>query len=195
MGPRSARPEADGLGWKEVTIAVGGLHAAAEPTVIRTLLGSCVSVCLWDPAARIGGMNHFLLPRSPAPDAEGDVLRFGVHAMDRLIGAMMKLGAARPRLVAKVFGGAHVLALRASPEGVPEQNIRFVRAFLREEGIPVAGEDLGGTHARHVRFETATGRVLVRRVSGAGALARLAVRERRAAATPPACGDVVLFEV
>ncbi|MDR7505831.1 MAG: chemotaxis protein CheD [Armatimonadota bacterium] len=194
MVPGGALPEAADLGETEVTIYVGGLHVADEPTVIRTLLGSCVSVCLWDPVTRVGGMNHFMLPRSTAPEVEGDALRFGVHAMDRLIGTMMKLGAARRRLVAKVFGGAHVLALRTSSESVAEQNVRFVRGFLRDEGIPVAGEDLGGDHARHVRFYTASGRALVRRISSAAALARLALRERRAEAAPPASGDVVLFE-
>jgi chemotaxis receptor (MCP) glutamine deamidase CheD len=175
---------------KETTIYIGGIHASEEPQIVKTLLGSCISVCLFDPVRSIGGMNHFMLPRGVASDGESS--RFGVHAMDCLIGAMMKLGADRRRFVAKVFGGAHVLNVKESAGGVPQQNIEFIREFLREEGFPVLSEDVGGYHPRHVHFYTANGRAFIKRV-GAGAQAQLAREERVAPRPVPEYGDVTLF--
>ncbi len=179
---------------KEVTLYIGGLHASSEPTLIRTLLGSCISVCLYDPVRRVGGMNHFMLPHATAAGDGGDALRFGVHAMDTLIGAMMKLGGDRRRFVAKAFGGAHVLNIESSSCTVPQQNIAFIRRFLKEEGITTAAEDLGGFHPRHIRFFTASGRAFIKNVTTARLEARVVRDERRrggASATP---GDVTLFE-
>jgi chemotaxis receptor (MCP) glutamine deamidase CheD len=175
----------------EMTIHIGGVHASAEPVIIRTLLGSCIAVCLWDRARNIGGMNHFLLPSGDS--LEGDPGRFGVHAMDRLIGAMMKLGADRRQLVAKVFGGAHVLDIAESDTGVPQRNIAFIRDFLEYDRIPVAAEDVGGHQPRDVRFYTATHRVRVRRVGAARAQTRLVRAEHRAEVAAPAFGSVELW--
>lgn len=181
----------------EVTLYIGDVHAGVGPVVIKTLLGSCIAVCLWDPATTVGGMNHFMLPRGAGhagPADSGDPGRFGIYAMDCLIGAIQKLGGERRRLVAKVFGGAHVLGIRESADGVPQKNIDFIRAFLRDEGIPVAGQDVGGYHARHVHFHTATGRAFVKRLAGEAAASRVLRREVQTARRVPACGDVTLFE-
>jgi chemotaxis receptor (MCP) glutamine deamidase CheD len=175
----------------EVTLYIGGVHASREPVVIKTLLGSCIAVCLHDPVTRVGGMNHFMLPFG-ADGQAADASRFGVHAMDKLIGAAMKAGGDRRRFVAKVFGGAHVLGGRGSQASVPEQNIEFVRSFLEAEGFPVLNSDVGGDQPRHVHFHTDSGRAFVKRV--ASAAAQLAQRERRSMRTPPAYGDVTLFE-
>jgi chemotaxis receptor (MCP) glutamine deamidase CheD len=146
---------------KEVTLYLGDLYAAPEPTLIKTLLGSCIAVCLYDPIRAVGGMNHFMLPRGDA-DA-GDSARFGVPAMRGLISAVLAIGGARRRLVAKVFGGAHVLDIEESTLGVPQRNIAFVRKFLEAGGFPVLAEDVGGYEPRHVHFHTAAGRVLIKR--------------------------------
>jgi chemotaxis receptor (MCP) glutamine deamidase CheD len=139
-----------------VSIHIGDLCVSAHPTTVRTVLGSCVAVCLFDPVVRIGGMNHFLLPRG-SRDGQG-AARFGVHSMELLINAMMKLGADRERFVAKVFGAAHVLAGRVAGKSVSQDNSEFVQQFLKDEGIPVVGGRLGGTLPLSVRFETETGR-------------------------------------
>ena len=76
---------------KEVTLHVGGVHASSEPTLIKTLLGSCVAVCLWDPRVQVGGMNHFLLPDGDPDGPRDEATRFGAHAMDCLVGEMLKL--------------------------------------------------------------------------------------------------------
>lgn len=177
---------------KEVTLYIGGVHAAAEPVLIKTLLGSCIAVCLYDPVGQLGGMNHFMLPRGVANGSGQDASRFGVHAMDCLIGAMLKLGGDRRRFVAKVFGGAHVLNIQESAAGVPRQNIDFIRDFLRTEGFPIISEDVGGYYPRHVRFYAVTGRAQVKKVAGDHARQRVAGQEEQ---TPrPQYGEVTLFE-
>ena len=148
---------------KEVSVALGDVHVAHEPTVVRTVLGSCISVCLHDPLRGIGGMNHFMLPRGRHDD--GASLRFGVPAMEALLGALIDLGGSPRRFVAKVFGGAHVLDIAERPDGVPARNIAFVREFLAAGGIPIVAEDIGGYAPRAVQFHTGTGKVFVRRAT------------------------------
>lgn len=152
-------------------------------------------MCLFDPVKRARGMNHFMLPRGVGSSgADADETRFGVHAMDCLIGAMMKLGADRRRLVAKFFGGAHVLNMKESAAAVPQQSIAFIREFLQAEGFPILAEDVGGYHPRHVRFYTHTARALVKRVDGPHARARLVSQKDRRSAQVPPFGDVTLFD-
>lgn len=164
----SATPMSTALGaLREVTIHVGDVHAAVHPTLVKTLLGSCIAVYLWDPERRVGGMNHFMLPRAMGSVGD-DPARFGVHAMDLLIGAIMKAGGDRRQFRAKVFRAGHVLDLADSGETVPRRNIAFFRAFLGDEGFPVAAEDLSGASARLVHFQTDSGRAFVKRLGQAG---------------------------
>jgi chemotaxis receptor (MCP) glutamine deamidase CheD len=176
---------------KIITLHVGGVHASAEPTVIKTLLGSCIAVCLWDPRARIGGMNHFMLPEGRGDGSIEDATRFGVHAMDRLIGEMLKLGAEPRRFAVKVFGGASVLALKGAAS-VPQANVEFVRTFLAREGFHLAAKSVGGTYPRQVHFFTESGKALVRRVVGPQVEAALLEQEQRRRPRPQ-FGDVTLF--
>jgi chemotaxis receptor (MCP) glutamine deamidase CheD len=178
---------------KEVTLHLGGVHAAAEPTVVKTLLGSCVAVCLWDPGLAAGGMNHFLLPNAGAGTPVDEPTRFGVHAMDRLIGEMLKLGVDPRRFVAKVFGGASVLAFSGASAAIPRANVRFVRAYLAREGIRVVATSVGGTLPRQIRFHTDSGRAFVRRVVGEKAQALVERAERQAQRRRARFGDVTLF--
>ena len=152
-----------------VKILPGQYYAAEEAGLIVTVLGSCVSACLWDPVRRIGGMNHFMLPGQGGvrPDTPGfeaeEPARLGVYAMEVLINRMLKLGAERSRLTAKVFGGGSVLE-GMEALNIGNQNGSFVLEFLREEGIPVAAQDLYDTCPRKVYFFSATGKVLVKRL-------------------------------
>ena len=179
---------------KEIRLHVGGVHASAEPTVISTLLGSCVAVCLWDGRAGVGGMNHFLLPEPGAGSTlDDEPTRFGAHAMDRLIGEMLKLGAMPSRFVVKVFGGASVLAIPGASANVPHANIEFVRSYLAREGLTVAATSVGGTLPRQIRFHTDSGKVLVRRVGTPSARAAVAEEEREERRQRRRFGDVTLF--
>lgn len=144
------------------SIHIGGVFASREPARIRTVLGSCISVCLRDPFSGIGGMNHFMLP-SGGSDEEASA-RYGIHAMELLINECMKAGADRRHFEAKVFGGGHVLQIQRSDQDVPNKNIRFTLDFLRTESIPILSKDLGGDDAREIIFHTDTGRTLLRRL-------------------------------
>jgi chemotaxis receptor (MCP) glutamine deamidase CheD len=179
---------------KHVTLYLGGVHASDEPIIIKTLLGSCVAVCLHDPVAHAGGMNHFMLPRGQAEQGDPTATRFGVHAMDRLLAAVMKAGAVRRRLVAKVFGGAHVLDLAENSYSVPRQNAAFAREFLLLEGFPVRSWDVGGSLPREVYFYPQSGRAFVRRVRRNDLRQRVVDRERRTGGQAPPFGSVTFFD-
>lgn len=155
-----------------------------------TVLGSCVAACVRDPLLKLGGMNHFLLPEGQVGD--GAPARYGSFAMELLINDLLKRGASRGRLEAKVFGGANVLkGFTSNPVGT--RNAEFVRHYLEAERIPVLAEDLCGIHPRKVWFFPHTGRVVVQRLPHAHDVvaAETAVRARLSKA--PVTGGVELF--
>ena len=133
--------------------------------VISTILGSCVSICLWDPVAGVGGMNHLLLP--DAVSVEGG-LSAGAVDMDILINKMMPLGAVRPRLRGKLYGGSAMLSTKTS---IGSRNAAFGREYLKNEGIPIDEENTGGKNARRLKFWPASGKVELRIVEEAPDLA------------------------
>jgi chemotaxis protein CheD len=149
-----------------VKILPGQYHAARGSGAITTVLGSCVSTCLWDPGERIGGMNHFMLPgdNASAGSPWAASARYGVYAMEVLINDMIRLGADRRRLVAKVFGGAQLLA-GFNRLDVGAKNSEFVLEFLRVEGIRVLAQDLQDVCPRKVHFFIDSGKVQVKRLS------------------------------
>ena len=131
--------------------------------VIVTILGSCVSACMYDPVAQIGGMNHFLLPEGPTSSAadDNDAARYGCYAMEELINAILKRGGMKKRLEVKIFGGANVIE---SSTQIGSRNVAFVRDFLRNERLPIVSEDLGGDYPRRVRFYPTTGKAMMLRL-------------------------------
>ncbi len=134
-----------------------------RPIALVTLLGSCVAACLYDPMLQVGGMNHFMLPGG---EAESVSSRYGAHAMELLINDLLKRGARRSRLQAKVFGGGNVLSgFYSDPIGT--RNACFVLEYLAAEHIPVIAQDLGDIHPRKVCFFAQTGRTLVKRLPSA----------------------------
>jgi chemotaxis protein CheD len=146
-----------------VYLLPGELVSVQEPRTLMTILGSCVSVCLWDRRGRGGGMNHFLLPRR-GPSAPVSP-RYGDAAVPMLIARLAALGAHRGDLRAKVFGGAHVLA--TTPEGgrtLGADNVNVALAVLRDQGVQVISEDVGGARGRKVAFNTVDGTALVWRL-------------------------------
>lgn len=146
-------------------ILPGEFYATKDDEVIVTVLGSCVSACIMDPIAMVGGMNHFMLPAQHR-NQNSDVFfaaRYGAAAMEYLINNLLHLGAERDRLVAKAFGGGKVM--RNMETDIGGQNIEFVRMFLRRENIPLWSEDMGGELPRKVYFFPHTGQVIVKRLS------------------------------
>lgn len=150
-----------------VKILPGEYFVTPRDMLIVTVLGSCVSVCLRDRVSGIGGMNHFMLPGdSSASDIVSGSARYGTYAMEVLINHLLKLGALRKRLEAKVFGGGAVLA-QLSHSNVGERNAAFVLECLDREGIPIAAQDLLDVWPRKVYFFPREGRVLVRKLKNA----------------------------
>jgi chemotaxis receptor (MCP) glutamine deamidase CheD len=154
---------------RTLDIHIGGVAASAKPCIMRTVLGSCVSVCLHDPVTQIGGINHFLLPGEG--NEAGLATRFGVHAMELLINAIMKHGADRRRFTAKVFGGGNVLSGLASPT-VGELNAAFALEFLTTERIPILAQRLGGVNPVQLRYHTDTSQAWVRQLHSRNVVAQ-----------------------
>lgn len=141
-------------------IIVGEVHASREPIWVSTLLGSCLAVCMYDEEAKIGGMNHFLIPTTSHNSSQASSL--GVHAMELLINQIMKLGGDRRRLKTKLFGGAAVVKNSNARWNIGEKNVAFAKEFLATEGIPVVSSHTGGSQGMHVYFNTQTAKVFVR---------------------------------
>jgi chemotaxis protein CheD len=132
--------------------------------VLVTVLGSCVSACIRDPVAGIGGMNHFMLPQHGSGAWGNDLksTRFGNFAMEKLLNELIKAGCVRERMEIKVFGGGNVTD---TSNAVGSDNAEFILAYLKAEGLRSAATDLGGTLPRRIHYYPATGRV-VRRLLG-----------------------------
>ena len=146
----------------QVFLLPGSLHCAVEPTVVATILGSCVSVCLWDANRRIGGMNHFVLPRATGPDADE---RHGDVSIARLIERMKRLGSRIEHLRAKVFGGANVLPFGSSAMTVGAQNVETASELLEHHRIPVVARRVGGRRGQKIWLDTQSGEVTLRRLA------------------------------
>jgi len=145
-----------------VKVLPGEYFVTTSEMMLVTVLGSCVSACIRDRDKGLGGMNHFMLSDADATDQVASA-RYGTYAMEVLINHLLKLGARRTSLEAKVFGGGRVMATLSSSQ-VGDKNASFVLNYLRTEGIPVKGQDLLDVHPRKVYFFPFSGRVLVKKL-------------------------------
>ena len=145
----------------ELYLHPGEIFASAQPHRVTTILGSCVSVCLFDTRSGVAGLNHFLLPHAPA-SAEPST-RYGDVAIDVLVRRVLALGATRDALVAKVFGGANVLhAFADDARHIGAANVELAREALTRYGIPIGAEDAGGVRGRKLVFSTPDGAAWVK---------------------------------
>lgn len=180
-----------------VKVYPGDYHVTTKPDeVLVTVLGSCVAACIRDPVTGAGGMNHFMLPEGDGGVWAGDLMsmRFGNHAMEKLINEIIKLGCPRERMEIKVFGGGNVID---SSQAVGTKNAEFVLRYLRDEGLRCVAQDLGGDFPRRIQYTPATGKV-VRRILGRNDAEPIVREEKAYAGTLRApqkiAGDVELFE-
>lgn len=127
--------------------------------VMVTVLGSCISACIRDPIANIGGMNHFLLPNSKSGDAGST--RYGAFAMEQLINDLLKQGAKKERLEIKIFGGGNVIDNSAN---IGDKNVQFVTSYLKDEGLKAVSSDLGGFSARRIHYYPISGKVMMKKL-------------------------------
>jgi chemotaxis protein CheD len=175
-------------------ILPGEYYVSGQGEVLVTVLGSCVAACIRDRESGIGGMNHFMLPDDRSAETVSQSARYGAYAMEILINHLLKLGASRHRLEAKVFGGGAVLPSLAS-SNVGQRNAEFVLEFLKIERIPVLAQDLLGNRPRKLYYFPETGRVLVKKLQRVHN-DTLATREKdyktRLSGMPMA-GDIELF--
>jgi chemotaxis protein CheD len=148
-----------------VKLLPGDFYVTARDMMLVTVLGSCVAACIRDRRRNIAGMNHFMLPETgqDAADIVGLPTRYGVYAMEMLINQLIKAGAQRNQLEAKIFGGANVLR-GFTLTNIGAGNARFVREFLATEGIPVVAEDLLDVYPRKVYFFARTGKVFLKKL-------------------------------
>lgn len=171
----------------------GEYFVSRDEMAIVTVLGSCIAACLWDRFMRIGGMNHFMLPDGDSSDVSG---RYGSYAMELLINEMLKLGARRESMQAKIFGGAQVMA-NFTTMNVGERNTSFVTEYLQTERIPIVSEDVLDIYPRKVVFFPSTGKAMVKRLAHAHpeALVQQEITRGNAAAVArnTAGGSVDLF--
>ena len=175
-----------------VKILPGEYFVHDQDMALMTTLGSCIAACLWDRERRIGGLNHFMLPDG---GGAADCGRYGSFAMELLINELMKRGASRPSLEAKVFGGGAVISGMNSIN-VGERNTRFVLDYLKTERIPVVSKDVLDVYPRKVCFFPASGKAMVKRLAATNT--DTLVAQERAAATSAqpvasAGGSVDLF--
>jgi chemotaxis protein CheD len=157
-----------------VKVLPGEYWVDGEDVLVMTTLGSCIAACLWDRHAKVGGMNHFMLP-----DGAGDCGRYGSYAMELLINEMMKRGATRQTMEAKIFGGGAVISGMNSLN-VGERNTQFVTDYLKTERIPIVSKDVLDVYPRKVCFLPASGKAMVKRLAAANP-DMLAAQERAAA--------------
>ena len=144
-------------------ILPGEYYVTGKPMVLVTVLGSCVTACIRDADSGIGGMNHFMLPDEGGRDVVSSSARYGTYAMEVLINHLLKTGARRNRMEAKVFGGGAVLESLAS-SNVGIRNAEFVLNYLKTEKIPIVAKDLLDSYPRKVYYFPETGRVLVKKL-------------------------------
>jgi chemotaxis protein CheD len=181
------------FGNEAVKVLPGEFFVYDEDILILTTLGSCIAACLWDRDRRVGGMNHFLLP-DVGSGGGSDSGRYGAFAMDLLIGELVKRGATRSSMEAKVFGGGAVIS-GMNTINVGERNTAFVLDYLRTERITVVSKDVEGIHPRKVCFLPASGKAMVKRLASANTEAMAAQDRAAASRTAPvtSAGSVDLF--
>jgi chemotaxis protein CheD len=174
----------------------GDYYVTREDEVLDTVLGSCVSACIRNPRLKIGGMNHFMLPRPSGSgndtweSLEGRATRYGTASMEQLINRILGAGGTRADLEVKIFGGGKVLS---SLSDVGIHNVTFVRDFLKQEGLKVTSEDVGDVCPRHVQYFPLTGRVRVRHLNSRVDVANEEQKYLKGLDKAPVAGEIDLF--
>jgi chemotaxis protein CheD len=180
-------------------ILPGEFYITRHQEVITTVLGSCITACIRDPLAGVGGMNHFILPEDTThgksawlDQGAGLATRYGSFAMESLVNGLLKLGAHRERLEVKLFGGGHILNVEMD---VGDRNIEFARRWVRTEGYRLAAEDVGLNAPRRVVYFPASGIVRVKylRTLECRNIVQREQNYRRTAADKTTANDIELF--
>ncbi|MFA5074278.1 MAG: chemotaxis protein CheD [Nitrospirota bacterium] len=148
---------------KQHFLMSGSIFVHGKPCVVTTVLGSCVSICVWDPLTKIGGMNHYMLPFWNGEGLASP--KYGSIAIPKMLEKMIRLGANKKGIQAKIFGGSEVLRVTSSAMNIGERNIMLAQDMLQEEKIPVISSDVGGKTGRKIIYDTSTGNVFVKKLA------------------------------
>jgi len=152
-------------GMSTAKILPGEFYVTSNNEIITTILGSCISACVRDPKAGIGGMNHFMLPIGASSNgiqkADADAARYGNFAMEQMINDILRNGGVRERLELKIFGGGRVMR---GVTDVGKKNIIFVKEYIELEGLRLLAEDVGGNYPRKVMYQPKTGKVKMKKL-------------------------------
>ncbi|MET0366232.1 MAG: chemotaxis protein CheD [Sphingobium sp.] len=149
-----------------VTVMQGMVETSADQEVVlTTVLGSCIAACLFDPIARVGGMNHFLLAEPSSSTINADT-HYGIYLMELLVNTMLKQGASKSRMKAHIYGGGNI---HKNMQPIGQRNSELAERFLNTENIMITHRDTGGTNARRVDFLAASGKARCRHVDGSAA--------------------------
>jgi len=179
-----------------VNLRQGDYLVSDEPILMTTVLGSCVSACVFDPVAKVGGMNHFLLPDEGTSEPLTGSYRYGVHAMEILVNTLLKKGADQQRLEVKVCGAADVIS--AFTHKVGACNEVFIRRYLKTEHLNLTAEDLGGLSPRRIMFNPQDGRLRVKKLHNPLTPDTVTAEQRRAQSlkhTSERSADIELFDI
>jgi chemotaxis protein CheD len=160
-------------------IHAGEYYVTSENEMIGTLLGSCIAVCLWDSKHMVGGMNHFMLPgRISKVDIFKDrSARYGITAMNELLDNMIRQGADRKDITAKMFGGGSVLEYANRTNSIPDDNIRIAKVMLELADIQIMQLDVGGKYSRKVLFDNLTGKAYIRKTTNSKTIEKIVTQE------------------
>ncbi len=182
-------------GITTIKILPGEFYVSQKDERIETVLGSCISACVRDPIAGVGGMNHFMLPVNKSHQSAqelSDANRYGNFAMENLVNALLSLGARRERLEFKLFGGGRIMG---SMTNIGWYNIGFAFDYVYTEGFKIISQDIGDIYPRKVLYYPLSGRVRVRRLNAMHneSLAEEENRYINTIESKPVGGDVELF--
>ena len=149
--------------YEIASILPGEFFVSRDPMIVYTVLGSCISACIRDPVAGVGGMNHFMLPepKEKVHDSWGESTRYGSYAMESLINEILKRGGLKRRLEVKLFGAGKIYEGNID---IGARNAEWVVMFLRMEGLVPTKTDLGDVFPRKVYYFTDSGRVLMKKI-------------------------------
>ncbi len=149
-----------------VTIYAGEYYVTDSNEIISTVLGSCVAVCLYDSINKVSGMNHFMLPNISFNEENmtNSENRYGQPAIETLLNELIKLGADKNRIKAKIFGGGNVLKHNSNKATIGEANVEFAKLYLKNLGIEIEKEDVGSNTGRNITFVTKTNTVFVKKI-------------------------------
>ena len=185
-----------------VTLHPGEYKVSNEDIIISTVLGSCISVALFDQVNKQGGMNHFMLPQM-APGRMDETLlikdenRYGVYAMEILINSLMKMGARKSSLIAKVFGGGEMFDMSTRFSNIGKQNADFAFLFLKNESIPIIASDFGGKQGRKILFFPKNGKILLKKLDSSRKIKNITEHEKEykdSLLPEDNKGKIILFE-